>query len=396
MDHLTSLKDANNNPYPNPVKYIELWNEANTFNATQISGFWGPAADPDYGLPTLAAMAAKAYPIIHNYFRCTPNCPLVLSPSAVGAASGPVPASGNIDPIVPDWISKYLNTGTGAGKGKNNLDGIAFHGYLRTAAGQHAWPEFFWKLDFGNCPVGTICNSGTTFRTCPNDGSSICYGPLDTLITSIRSKATTAGVSTSVPLIDTEGGWGTGDLDSASGLNPALPLDTAYVARWYLLQAGLAATSNLRAASWYFWDPSCSSNCLQGDWGTLGYLSGSTLTPYGTAGKTLAPGSGLAVGWLAKWLTGSTITTPCGPAPVNADIWLCNLTLSDGDGARIVWYTLAGTATYTTSAYSKYQDLTGCLTSFSGAVTLAQQPVILLTKDETTLVNEGWGKATCQ
>ena len=124
MDHLKG------SGYLGTVKAIELWNEANT------SGYWGRALigqDPDLGLPILVAMAQTAYPIIHNYGACYPNCPLVLTPSAVGAASGPPPQTNQMtgDYIVPDWIHRYLTTpapsvGT---TGKDYADGIAFHGY---------------------------------------------------------------------------------------------------------------------------------------------------------------------------------------------------------------------------------------------------------------------------
>ncbi len=382
MSHLYSLG------YTNPVKYIELWNEANT------TGFWGPSTDSGYGISTLVAMAQTAYPIIHNYSGCTPSCPLVLTPSAVGATSGPVPGTGMADDIVSDWIGKYLAAAYAAsGNTSFYADGIAFHGYLHTADEEHAWPESYWTSSFGPCtPLGTICNSGPSFRTCPSN--TTCYGPLDTLVTNIRSAATSAGASTSMPLVDTEGGWGGGDLDMASALtNPPLPLDTAYAARWYLLQAGLAATLNVAAASWYQWNPTCTSGCLQGDYGDLGYLNSSgELIPFGTPGKTSAPGSGLGVGWLWKWLNGSTISSPCGATTQSTSIWSCVLTLHNGDSARVVWYTGTSTsgATYTNSTYSYNQDLTGCFQSYSGHLTVYEGPVILLKKDE------GWGKNTCQ
>jgi hypothetical protein len=384
MDHLYGLG------YTNPVTYIELWNEANT------TGFWGPSTDSGYGISTLVAMAQTAYPLIHNYSSCnhpTNTCPLVLTPSAVGAVSGPVPGSGSTDNIVSDWIGKYLAAAyTASGNTSFYADGIAFHGYLHTADLQHAWPESYWTSSFGNCTLGNICNSGPSYRTCPNDGTTVCFGPLDTLVTSIRTAATNAGASTSMPLIDTEGGWGSGDLDLASSdQNPPLPLDTAYAARWYLLQAGLGSTSNLKVASWYFWNPTCTSGCRQGDYGELGYVDSSgNLIPFGTAGKTSAPGSGLGIGWLWKWLKGSTISSPCAPATQNTSIWSCSLTLSNGDGARIVWYTPSGSATYTNSNFSYYQNLTGCFQPYTTHITVNQGPVIVLTKDE------GWGKNTCQ
>jgi hypothetical protein len=378
--------------YPNPVKYIELWNEANT---TQ---FWGPAADSGYGLTTLAAMAQTAYPIIHNYTSCTPNCPFVLTPSAVGAASGPVPASGSADDIVSDWIGKYLAAAyTASGNTSFYADGIAYHGYLHTT-GTHAWPESY-------CINGGSCgNWSAGYHTCPSS-SDTCFGPVDTLVANIRSAANAAG-ATSLPLVETEGSWGEPDLDQPTLASPynynlSVPLDTAWMARWLLLQAGLHATDSLVSVSWYFWDPTCKSsatqNCVTQNIGDLGYLNTSTseLIPFGVPGNNSEYGSGLGYGWLTKWLVGSTISTPCAETTTNSNVWSCTLRLANGDSAQVVWYAPTTSSTsWTTTGFTYYQDLTGCVQAISGGmITLAQQPVILMTKNETT--HTGWGSNTC-
>jgi hypothetical protein len=187
-------------------------------------------------------------------------------------------------------------------------------------------------------------------------------------------------------LIDTEGGWGFENIDQISGINGMtfpVPLDTAYVARWYLLQAGLAATKTLKVASWYFWDPTCSQNCTTQDWGALGYLNAAgSLIPFGVAGDKTSYGSGLAVGWLSKWLVGSTLS-PCSEEVSNPQVWSCSLTLANNGGsAKIVWFAPdnATPPTWDTRPYAFYQDLTGCVrsTGVSKSITLAQQPVILI------------------
>jgi hypothetical protein len=398
MDHLSSAG------YLGTVRAIELWNEAN------LPVFWGHAdktQDPSLGLSILVEMAKTAYNIIHNYSACSPSCPLVLTPSAAGATTG-TPGSDH-DDIVSDWIRRYLATAapSGGGSGRDFADGIAFHGYER-----HAWPESVWYTTIPprpTCNLGTICWAGPAYRVCP--ANTTCFGPIDTLIATIRSAANLAGATT-LPLFDTEGSWGTPDLDLGQGgandQNQTVPLDTAWMARWYLLQAAQYATtqSNLQAASWFDWDPDCDSymnspknpgTCLAVGWGTLGYVhSGGDLWPFGVAGQTSHYGSGLAFGWLTKWLVGSTFVSPCAPEPSTGNnVWTCNLTLRNGDSAQIVWYPPSGSVSWPTGTYHLYQDLTGCekqipiATTNGGSILVSQQPLILLARDE------GWGSNTC-
>jgi hypothetical protein len=342
-------------------------------------------------------MAQTAYPIIHKYTACYPNCPLVLTPSAAGATSGPWTARG--DGIVSDWIYKYLTTQSnqGGGSGKDFADGIGFHGYMHHLPGERAWPEYFWCNDPNKCVpqicgVGNICWADPSYRTCP--ANTTCYGPIDTLVESIRKAADKAGAK-AFPIFDTEGSWGRADLDVGSQGNVPVPLDTAWMARWYLLQAGEYARSNLRAANWFNWNPTCGpDNCLKGAWGTLGYFKAQDpdLVPLGKPGKSSAYGSGLALGWLTKWLVGSNFLSRCSATPKNPKVWSCNLSLENGDRAQIVWYPPSGSYSLRVAAqYRFHQDLTGCLKKTTKRlVTISQQPQILLLKDE------GWGSDRCQ
>jgi hypothetical protein len=385
MDHL------NRTGYLGTVMAIELWNEANSHH------FWGPARDSDFGLPILVALAQTAYPIIHKYSACYPNCPLVLTPSAAGATSGPWLSGG--DGIISDWIFKYLTTQSnqGGGTGKDFADGITFHGYLHGMAGERAWPEYFWCNDPGICGpqicgVGNICRADPSYRKCP--ANTTCYGPIDTLVESVRTAADKAGAK-ALPIFDTEGSWGRSDLDVGSEGNVPVPLDTAWMARWYLLQAGEYSRSNLRVASWFDWDANClPSNCLKRGSGTLGYLKAHDpeLVPLGTPGKSSAYGSGLGLGWLTKWLVGSTFLSRCSATAKNPKVWSCSLRLEHGDPAQIVWYPPSGSyALRVNSKYGFYQDLTGCMKKATNRlVTISQQPLILLVKDE------GWGSNRCR
>jgi hypothetical protein len=52
--------------------------------------------------------------------------------------------------------------------------------------------------------------------------------------------------TSSLPMYNTEGSWGNENVTDPH-------LQAAWLARWYLLQAGISATTNLQTAHWYAW-----------------------------------------------------------------------------------------------------------------------------------------------
>lgn len=157
------------------------------------------------------------------------------------------------------------------------------------------------------------------------------------------------------PIFMTEGGWRPGEVTDPDA-------QTAYVARYYLVQAGI-----VDKVYWYGWD---NGNC----WGTLVETSkgSSCFTPAPPAGPTAAA---TAYTQVASWLAGSVLASPC--AEVNS-IWTCNLTESNGKKAMVIWNP-AGNSTYNPDpSFTQFRDLLGATTQISGgSVTIGTKPILL-------------------
>jgi hypothetical protein len=154
------------------------------------------------------------------------------------------------------------------------------------------------------------------------------------------------GISTT-PLWNTEFGW---------GLNSYLPASTdqvAFIARshLYIWSKGVARSY------WYAYN--------SGAWGTI--FDGTNLNSVGVAYQQVR-----------NWMVGATMTSPCAVA---SGIWTCDLTLANGHLARAVWldaFQSSLTQTYTPGgSFNEYHDLAGVTTSFSGSVTISEQPILL-------------------
>jgi hypothetical protein len=154
------------------------------------------------------------------------------------------------------------------------------------------------------------------------------------------------GISTK-PLWSTETSW---------GLNYYLPKSAdqvAFVARshLYLWSKGVARSY------WYAYNNK--------GWGKI--FNGTSLDS-----------AGVAYQQVYNWMVGATMTTPCTLA---SGVWTCGFTLANGNPGMAVWldvFRSPATQSYTPGGtYSQYHDLTGGTTTFSGSVTISEQPILL-------------------
>jgi hypothetical protein len=291
------------------IKYYELWLEAN-------GGWSGSQAE-------LVQLAQAAYPIIH-----TDPYSMLMTPSVTGAITG----SGAQNEV--QWMGQYLAAG-----GAQYADGVDFHSFMDSKVTPHPMPETQY------------CTASTT-----------CFGPVQTLAAEMRNTMNQYGMS-SKPLLDTSGSWGAGGF-GYSGTEET-DTESAYVARWMLLHAGLAATLNLQLASWYAWG-SPSNNT----WGVLELTDGSK-NP-NTAG--------LAWNQVYNWTAGATMAQPCAALADNTT-WTCSLTRSGGYSGLAVWSTsTSGGLTYTPATqYTQYRDLTGATQQITpgATVSIGIKPILL-------------------
>lgn len=172
------------------------------------------------------------------------------------------------------------------------------------------------------------------------------------------------------PFWSNEGSWGPdGQMD-----NNDLNLETAFVARYYLIGADSGANS-LNEIYWYSGDL-CSPN------------DGTIACP--TNGVWQIFPAGAAFNQVEQWMVGAS---PSGQCTNNSDIWTCNFTRSGGYQAQAVWDAQATcnstscpySVSYTDSSgqYLSYKNLAGATTAIpqSGAnahqVMIGARPILL-------------------
>jgi hypothetical protein len=288
------------------VKYYELWNEASS------PTFWTGS------MQDLVNLAAAAFPIIH-----TDSSSILLTPSVSGPAQGT--ASGLPDGLT--WMTSYLQAG-----GNKYADAGSFHGYVAAFGGRNVTLFPFPEEDSTS---GCVSGSG-------------CFGSIITKQTGFRQVFDQNGLS-GKPMFDTEGSW---------GVNRNLPdpnQEAAWVARWYILQAGYYP--NITQASWYAWGYPSQSGQLQSD-------SAGTLNPAGTAYSQVY-----------KWLVGASFGSQC--AGDSNSTWTCPIARSGGYQGLIVWNENGDFSYSPSSTYTQYRDLAGNTTRFSGGtVTVGTQPFL--------------------
>jgi len=302
QDYVTAVATR----YQGRIKFYELWNEPNARN------FWsGSYAD-------MVTLARSAYTII----KAIDPAAQVLTPAPtgpVGSVNGVVSAS--------DWMAGYLQAG-----GASYADIGAWHGYMgRTGATPFPEPE----------------QDAST--ACPTPQ---CYGSILTKVHTMRAVFDANGMA-GKPMFDTEGSWG------VTTNVPDPQAQSAWLARWYLLQASSYASDNLQRVYWYAWGQGGASN----GWGTIDDAAEAPTD------------AGLAYNQVYTWLVGATMTGPCTADPNG--LWTCPLSRSGGYQAVVVWST-AGPADYTAPPGSRqYRDLAGHTVAISGTITVGPAPLLI-------------------
>jgi len=155
------------------------------------------------------------------------------------------------------------------------------------------------------------------------------------------------------PMFDTEGGWGNGNITDPDQ-------QAAWLARWYLLQAGLSAADNLKVAAWYAWGRGTSQT-----WGTIESDS-TALTP-----------AGVAYNQVYNWLVNAGIPQPSAGAP--SGVWTCTLEKPGGYKALVVWDVHGGGSYAPPAGYRRYRDLAGnaIVIEAGTKVTIGAKPILL-------------------
>lgn len=309
-DFVTALVQHYNGSTPaRPyIKYYEIWNEWNVTDAN--NGFWiGP-------IDQLVTLEQTACSIVHAQLL---NFSFVVTPSTVG------PAHTSAD-MAPQQLQQFLNAGGG-----NCVDAVSFHGNVGL-------------MSLNPYPLpGEGC------------GGAGCNGSIVEITNSYREILNLNG-PLNVPLLDTEGGFESANITD-------IDQRAAWLAQFYILQAGLFNSDQLQWVSWFTW----------GAPGVAGNIE--------TANRTPDP-AGVAYNQVFDWLFGRF------PAPCvqTGKVWTCALTGSSGYQAEITWddsQTCSG-GNCTTSAELapawavKYRDLTGASTQVSGTtVPVGLKPIIL-------------------
>lgn len=148
-----------------------------------------------------------------------------------------------------------------------------------------------------------------TVPSCTRNKASACYGSILTKVSAMR-KVFDQHRLAGKPMFDTEGSWGKANLTDPD-------VQTAWLARWYLLQAGLRSTANLQMVAWFAWDGTVF------DWGSIEDSSGAPTQ------------AAIAFNQVYYWLVGATIRQPWSSAADGT--WICSLTRPGGYSALAVW-----------------------------------------------------------
>jgi len=263
-EFVTALIQHYNGKTAPHIRYYELWNEATAFQ------FWTGRHED------LVKLAAVAYPIIHR-----DPYSVLLTPSAVGPAM-------STDSRATGWMASYLRAG-----GSKYADGGTFHGYLGTrSVNPYPMPE--------------------QDRTpgCGAVAGAMCFGSILTQVRSYRRVFDENGLA-GKPMFNTEGSWGVDPITDPD-------MQTAWLARYHLLQAGMAVEDNLQLISWFAW-----ARPPEGkrSWGTIQSQTGAPTQ------------AGLAYNQVHDWIVGAKMSV-CSAA---GTVWTCRLNRAGGYEALTVW-----------------------------------------------------------
>jgi hypothetical protein len=181
-----------------------------------------------------------------------------------------------------------------------------------------------------------------------------CEGSIVTKATMLRAVFDKHGLA-GKPMLETEGSWGDGNVTGSDA-------QAAWLARWYLLLAGLRSSLNMETAIWFTWGW---PGGMPLNWGTIEDAAGNPTQ------------AAAAYNQVEGWLVGGSIARPC--AAASGGIWSCTVARPGGYSALIVW-TVHGAATYLpTATYADYRDLTGAVTKIAkgASVPIGEKPIML-------------------
>ncbi|HEY6463063.1 MAG TPA: hypothetical protein VIY73_22995 [Polyangiaceae bacterium] len=321
-----------------PLKYFEMWNEP---NADQ---FWSGT------YAQLARMGSDAAAIIKGQCK---SC-VVLTPGVACGGDG-YHANGDSGQCQL-WAAAYLQAWKTLSP---NLlpDAGAWHPYpAHTNVIPSPFPETnvsTWDTcaqDAGDAPS---CTCKAAFVPNPE-----CRYSVVDQIQVLRGVFDQNGLA-GKPMIATEGSW-----NEVKNL-PDPDLQAAFLARWYLVQAG----AGVEAAYWYAEDATVSN----GGWGRL------LTSP--EAGAPVPNPAGTAYEQLHEWLVGGSIA-PCTPA---GTVWSCAVVDPSGKPGTILWDTAESCATGTctthpqavAASYQSVTDLAGQTQAIQGhEVAIGAKPVL--------------------
>ncbi|HEY6769283.1 MAG TPA: hypothetical protein VI386_31445 [Candidatus Sulfotelmatobacter sp.] len=291
------------------IKYYEIWNEWSVVDAD--NGFWAGT------IPQLVALEQSACAIIHAQAL---NFSFVLTPSTVGPAA-------TSNKSAPHSLQQFFTAG-----GSNCVDGVSFH---------------------GNLGLITLNPFPLPGEGCQQSG---CNGTIVQIVDSYRQIMNLNGLPAVVPLFDTEGGFEAANVSDNDQR-------AAWLAQFYVLQAGLFNADQLQWVSWFTW----------GAPGVAGNIETGNRTP---------DAAGVAYNQVYNWLLGR-LPDPC---TQNGKVWSCGMTGAANYQAEIIWddsQTCSG-GNCTTSVQplpswvTNARDLTGNQVSITnGTIPVGLKPIIL-------------------
>lgn len=323
-----------------PLKYFEMWNEP---NADQ---FWSGT------YAQLARMSADATAVIKS--QCA-SC-TVLTP---GVACGGDGYHANGDSGVCEvWLAAYLQAWQTLGG--TLADAGAWHPY---PAHTNVSPSPFPETNVSSWDICPGADAGGDMASCTCKAAFVpnpeCQHSVVDQITVLRGVFDAHGLA-GKPMIATEGSWNEED-DL-----PDPDQQAAWLARWYLVQAG----AGIEASYWYAEDAPENN----GGWGRL-----LTSPEAGAAAPNIA---GVAYQQLYGWLVGGSI----GACSASGTLWSCPAVDAKGDAGEILWDTAqtcsgghCSTRTVPVAAsFTRVSDLAGATSSVSGAtVSVGAKPVFV-------------------
>lgn len=283
-----------------------VMNHYNGVTAPHVAYYeiWNEASNTKFWTGTVAqmlALAQAAYPIVKQDPYAT-----VLTPSVVWMNG-------------VKFMTAYLEAG-----GSSYADALTFHGYPSQTG-----PGTLKPVPMPESPLST-------------------NAPITTMISTFRALADANGML-GKPMMTTEGGWGTNGLTDPD-------MQSAWIAHYEILQAGLAAGNNLVFQDWFGWGKSVS--------GTIETNTG-TPTP-----------AGYAYDVVYTWLVGQE-PQPC---TNNGNIYSCVVgsNLIVWDTSQVCSKGVCTTSAYTApGGYSQYLDITNTDNLISGAINLGVKPIML-------------------